>query len=511
MMRFLSFFRSVRFRLTLWYFVILVGIFFIAGILVYTTEEKNYADTFSNSMNVRLVQLASLYNAHDNRLMLDQGLDGKPLLGYEEAVLLVAPEGNVLQAFGFSLKRELPLATSQLVQRLTRMPITAFGDNELYQLLELDNHETQLYLLKKPSSFQLQNSTYGVTYAVIEAQQHLKALLIVEVQSDVARQLNNLLRVLGIISLFVLLIAGGGGYWLADRAIRPVQNITHLARQISETNLDQRLDFKRRDELGELTTTFNYMLARLEAAFKRQQRFTANASHELRTPLTIITMEAEGIVMQRYTHEEQMRSADIILQESKHMAQLVDDLLFLARADAQLPTFKDEEVDLSEVVVDVLERLDEIAQAHNMVIAIAALPELVIAGNRMYLVQLVKNVVENALKYGSGIGTKVEIGLTVQYVSGAKWAVLSIRDDGPGIAQEHLPYLFERFYRVSTARTHSCDSTHKADAPEKKVMGSGLGLSIAQWIAHAHGGEIRVHSEPGHGATFEIWLPMSSL
>lgn len=505
-----SFFLSVRFRLTMWYFIILVGIFFIFGVLVYTTEEKNYIDTFSNNMNVRLAQLASLYNTHDNRLMLDRSIDAKPLLGYEEAVLLLAPEGTVFQSFGSSLKRDLPLVTRQIVQRLARLPITAFGNNDLYQPLALDSPGTELYLLKEPSSFQLQDSTYGVTYAVIVAQQRLKAILIVEAQSDVARQLNNLLHVLGIISLLVLVISGGGGYWLADRAIRPVQKITHLARQISETNLDQRLDFKRQDELGELTTTFNYMLARLEAAFERQQRFTANASHELRTPLTIITMEAEGMLMQLYTPEEQMRATNIILQESKHMALLVNDLLLLARADAQFPILKDEEVDLSEVVVDVVERLEEVAQTHSMLIAISSLPELMITGNRMYLMQLVKNIVENALKYSSGSGTKVEIDMTAQYVSGEKWAVLSIRDDGPGIAQEHLPYLFERFYRVSTTRTHSCDSIHGSDSAGEKVSGSGLGLSIAQWIAHTHRGEIRVHSEPGHGATFEIWLPISS-
>jgi Histidine kinase-, DNA gyrase B-, and HSP90-like ATPase len=186
------------------------------------------------------------------------------------------------------------------------------------------------------------------------------------------------------------------------------------------------------------------------------------------------------------------------------MTHLVNDLLILARADAGQSRIKHEEVDVSEIVVDTVERLASLAQQAGMMIKVAPLPELTILGDRVYLVQLLTNIIENALKYGSGKGTYVDINLVQQHKQGQAWAVLSVCDDGPGIAREDLPHLFERFYRVDKTRTHSQELP-----PDKgRSTGNGLGLSIAQWIAQAHGGEITVRSAPGRGSVFAIWLPL---
>ena len=184
------------------------------------------------------------------------------------------------------------------------------------------------------------------------------------------------------------------------------------------------------------------------------------------------------------------------------MTRLVNDLLVLARADASQTRLRHEPVDLSEVVVDTVERLALVAQQTGIAIKVAPLPELTILGDRLYLVQMLTNIIENALKYSSPTGTRVEVELVRHDKDGQGWAELRVRDDGPGIAKEHLSHLFERFYRVDQSRTHKGESS----ASDGATGGNGLGLSIAQWIAQAHGGEIQVRSAPGHGSVFAIWL-----
>lgn len=332
------------------------------------------------------------------------------------------------------------------------------------------------------------------------------ALLVVGIPSDASNWLGDLFSVLAIALPFMLLLASSGGYWLAGRAMRPVQVITRTAQQISETDLHRRLKLKQRDELGELAATFDRMLDRLEAAFSLQRQFTADASHELRTPLSIVDLEATRALARELTSQEYQQSLTAIQQENRHMTRLVNDLLVLARADVGQSKIKHEEVDLSEVVIDTVERLATLAQQAETVIKLAPLPELTILGDRVSLVQLLTNIIENALKYGSDNGTTVDITLQQQHRQAQAWAVVSVSDDGPGIAKEHLPHLFERFYRVNHSRTHSQELLPDHEQP----AGNGLGLSIAQWIAQAHGGEIQVRSTPGQGSTFVIFLPLLS-
>ncbi|HEY6407613.1 MAG TPA: HAMP domain-containing sensor histidine kinase, partial [Ktedonobacteraceae bacterium] len=351
----------------------------------------------------------------------------------------------------------------------------------------------------------------GVSYefdqaAIVSQQQQVVALLVVGIPTDVPSWLADLLSVFAMAVPLVLLLSIAAGYWLAGRAMRPVQAITRTAQQISETDLHRRLKLKQRDELGELAATFDLMLDRLEAAFARQRQFTADASHELRTPLSIVDLEATRALAHDLTPQENQQAFTTIQQENRHMTQLVNDLLMLARADAGQNKIKHEEVDVSEVVVDTVERLAPLAQQAGMVIKVAPLPECMIPGDRIYLAQLFTNIIENALKYGSGNGAYVDINLVQQHKQGQSWVVLSVCDDGPGISKEHLPHLFERFYRVDQTRTHS----QELSPDNGRLAGNGLGLSIAQWIAQAHGGEITVQSAPGHGSVFEIWLPLQS-
>jgi heavy metal sensor kinase len=305
-----------------------------------------------------------------------------------------------------------------------------------------------------------------------------------------------LILTLGIGSLLTLAIALVGGFWLADRAMRPVHTITQAARTISETDLSRRLNIRARDELGELAGTFDRMLARLQTAFERQRQFVADASHELRTPLTIVNLEAGRALAARRTTKEYRQALTVIQSENEFMTDLVNDLLMLARMDAGQAAMERQPLDLSEVAADTIERLAPLAERNEVTLEAGELPEARMLGDRQYLLRMLSNLVENAIKYADGDGKRVLVETGV--ADGTAW--VRVADMGPGIAPEHLPHLFERFYRVDPARRRP----DEADPGLKSSGGSGLGLSIVQWIARAHGGEVRVESTLGVGTTFEV-------
>ena len=369
----------------------------------------------------------------------------------------------------------------------------------------------EAYNFGDTTSYWLPGGNYEFTQAAIVNKQQAVALFAIGIPSDAPFLLADLSSVLAIAMPLCLLLSSVGGYWLASRAMRPVQTITRTAQEISETDLHRRLNLKRRDELGQLGATFDSMLARLEAAFERQRQFTADASHELRTPLTIVDLEATRALTHKLTAQQYQQAITIMQQENRHMTHLVNDLLMLARADSGQAKFQREVIDLSDVVVDTVERLAPLAQQTGITIRVHPLPELTILGDRMYLMQLLTNLVENALTYSSGIGTHVDIDLVCQYKQGQAWANLRIADNGPGIAQEHLPHLFERFYRVDRSRTHNQILPSETCSASSRPPGNGLGLSIARWIVRAHDGDICVQSAAGLGATFEIWLPVGEI
>ncbi|MDQ2905828.1 MAG: HAMP domain-containing histidine kinase [Chloroflexota bacterium] len=529
--------RSTRFRLTLWFVALLALILFVFSGTIYTTTRITLTYAVDAYLQTRLTQLASTYNAQSGRLTLvpDSAtlppslaagnmsgskslLPGREVFRLKdtatEIVLLMSPRGDPLQWSGDLTDQDIAFL-AHIAHNLMVNPGGSPGGPYTVGKVPVSSvtgsNGTTVYDLGTSVSYVVQGSNYEFTPAVIIGQrQQVVALLIVGTPSRVSDQLSLLSSILEIATPLILLLSSGIGYWLADRAMRPVQTIARAVQQIGETDLHRRLKLRRRDELGELAATFDHMLDRLESAFERQRQFTADASHELRTPLSIVELEATRALAQD-TPQVYQQSLGIIQQENRHMARLVDDLLTLARADNGPSRLQHEVIDLSEVVVDSVERLAPLAQQTGITINVAPLPELAVLGARIYLVQLVTNIVENALKYSTGVGTHVDISLERLPKQGQEWAMLRVFDDGPGIAREHLPHIFERFYRVDQSRTHSQQLTSAVVAADTCPAGNGLGLSIAQWIAHAHDGDIQVRSEPGHCSVFEIWLPAWSL
>lgn len=311
------------------------------------------------------------------------------------------------------------------------------------------------------------------------------------------------------LAIFLTVIVSG--YWLAAHAMRPVHLMTQIAAHIGQKNLSARLQVRGRDELGELATTFNAMLSRVEKAFSRLRQFTADASHELRTPLSTITMATNRVLSQWGTphNAEQALAAiavyrqeiAIIQAEAQRMTRMVNALLTLARADTDLVMLTRESIDASEVILDVVEHLAPLAHQYGVELSLGAVPAFPLCGDRLYLASMLTNLIENGLKYTSGVGQRVHIESGTE---GGRWGWIRVQDDGPGIAEEHWPRLFDRFYRVDPARTSMLDDREGSQSSS----GSGLGLALVAWIAQAHGGTICLQSRVGAGSCFEVRLPL---
>jgi heavy metal sensor kinase len=289
------------------------------------------------------------------------------------------------------------------------------------------------------------------------------------------------------------------GYWIARRAMQPVRDITRLAREISDSDLSRRLRIDGRDEIGELARTFDAMLARLQAAFARQRQFTADASHELRTPVSIISLEAQQALERPRTLDEYRQALVAIRAESEHMARLVADLLDLARAEGGQTVLTREELDLSDLTLEVIERLAPAARMKGLRVIVDELPELPVAGDRAYLSRIISNLLDNAIKYTAGYGRQIRVATGSRLQDDGSWAWVRVDDDGPGIDAAQLPHVFERFYRVDAARAGA--------SGDGAAGGHGLGLAIGRWVARAHGGDIRANNRPCGGASFELVLP----
>lgn len=360
-----------------------------------------------------------------------------------------------------------------------------------------------------PITSAIQNSRFLFINPAIVQNGTVTGYLLVGVPLDPNNQLGRLLVTLVIGNLLTLAIALTGGFWLANKALHPVKTITQTARQIGETDLNRRLHLPGRDELTELGNTFDDMLDRLQAAFTRQKQFTADASHELRTPLTIIDLETSRMLSNRRSVDEYERVLRTIQSENKFMIRLVTNLLALARMDAGQMSLKSELVDIGGLVSEVIERMEPLAKAQGVSLVIGELPEITVTCDRSTLTQMFTNLVENAIKYSAGGAVpQVDVSAGKREEAGSSLAWVRVHDNGIGIAAEHIPQLFDRFYQADSSRKRRGVEDVDVNAPESS--GTGLGLAIAQWIAKAHHGEIKVGSVLGQGATFEVILPASN-
>ncbi len=290
-----------------------------------------------------------------------------------------------------------------------------------------------------------------------------------------------------------LLLAGTGGYFLARKSLAPVVAMGEHARQIGATNLHDRLPvLNANDELGQLATTFNDLLNRLDESFERQRRFVADASHELRTPLAILRGEAEVAMSQNGRKaEDYLESLGILHQETSRLIKIVEDLFTLTRADSGQYLLSPENVYLEEVVAECAHSARTLAREKNIELSVDASAECLVRGDPALLRRMILNLLDNAIKY-TAEGGQVQIACRVTN-SGFE---VDVTDTGPGIAPELQSRIFERFFRADPARSRS-----------GREGGAGLGLSIALWIAEAHNGRLELVRSDATGSHFAVYLP----
>jgi len=305
---------------------------------------------------------------------------------------------------------------------------------------------------------------------------------------DTARR--DLLDILLISTIISALVAGVGSWLVLGSVLSPLDAATETALAINRADdLSRRIpyDVASDDEIGNLIEAFNQTLERLENLFTSQQRFLADVSHELRTPLTVIKGNVDLMRHMKQLDEESLSSID---QEAGRLTRLVGGLLLLTQADSGKLALNMKPIELDTLLLEVFQEMHILA-GNKVHLKIAGIDQIQLNGDRDRLKQVLLNLVANAIQY-TPQGGDVMMGLA--RIGGQ--ARIIVRDTGPGISSEDLPYIFDRFYRAEKSRTRSSSP------------GFGLGLSIAKWIVENHGGTINVESKEGKGTTFAIWLPL---
>lgn len=457
---------TIRARLTLWYSFFLA--LTVAGFSVYLHLELQDSLSIQIDEGLRVAASHLLVDVDDTvdppalRPMSDQAAEH--LLQSSFALRLVEADGTVAADVG----RFPPLA---FIPPAASDSPTDFQTH--FETVIINNIPWRIYT----QQIETQASRFDVW---LQMGQSL----------DIIQELeNNLLRLILFGLPVTLIVAALGGIFLANRALYPVDSITRTVQSITATDMTRRIiSTGPADELGRLTTTLNSMLDRIESAFEAERRFTADASHELRTPLTAIKGQVGVTLTRGRTPEEYEKALAQIGRETDRLIRLANDLLFLARLDVAAPGWPPERVNLSDLLAATVDQIGILAAEKNIHLTAHIPPDVYITATADHLIRLFLNVMDNAVKY-TPIGGQVVV--TLQPSAGE--VCITVTDSGIGIAAEHLPHLFERFYRVERDRAYN--------------GGAGLGLAIAYQIARVHDGSIVVNSTPASGTSFTVLLP----
>jgi len=432
---------SIRFRLTVWYAAVLTAGLALFGVLLWVSLR------------------------HQLLADIDEELDGRA--------------SRFEKYFRDESAKSIPHLRGELEEFCQALPPTSYvilrGSNG-FNFSYPENAQTAAHALRMQTRrFTLSGATFDLdvgspTTNVIYVLDELRFLLLILVPVMIA-------------------IACLGGVWLSRRALRPVQDVTAAALMISIENLSERVPVPATgDEIARLAEVVNSMLARLESAVKTLSQFVADASHELRTPLAVIRTTAELALRRGRSPESYRESLEDVVSETQRMTQLVEDLLILARTDAQIVEMPRSPVDLRDILQAVAAEMNSLAQTRQIHIqtALGDTPAI-IAGNRPGLHRLFLGLLDNALKYSHPSG---EVNVTIERHDSR--LSVTIQDFGAGISATDLPHIFERFYRADRSRTGS---------------GHGLGLPLAESIAIAHRAKIDVRSVVGAGSSFTVIFP----
>jgi signal transduction histidine kinase len=491
-------FRSLRFKLTLWYVFILAVLLVSFSTLLYFTLEKSLFRDVDNKLQSLAALIASesasplsRFGFSDLDQALEQSLNLKPIGKFIQ----------VLDESGRIGRKSENLRNVQLPISLTALQNAAKGKATFETIRSVGNTPLRI-----------------VTLPVRENQQVVRIIQVASSLEDVEDALNTLFVILLVTVPSALIVASLGGQFLANKALKPVDRVTQAARLITYQNLNQRIEPPRvKDEIGRLIETFNDMISRLDKSFHQAKQFSADASHELKTPLTILKGEVEVALRKDRTPQEYREVLRSNLEEINRMSHIVNDLLLLSKADSGDVALTKEEVNLNEVIEDIVSQLRTLARSKEIRIETENhAVDTWILGDALRIRELFLNLIDNAIKYterGGEVRVRVEREVRCSPLEASEpgegcegpaeiptshnraLAKVTVSDTGIGISEEDQDRIFDRFYRVDKARS-------------REQGGSGLGLSICKWIVEAHQGEITVESELGRGSSFIVRLPL---
>jgi heavy metal sensor kinase len=454
-------FKTLRVRFALWTCGLFLLILTVFSAYVYGNMARGLYASVDDSLALNAAQVVGALNINNSQLILPESFIEAPDNGNLQTrgftVRILSPQQGILQAFG--PYHDLPFSSTKDAPSFITYVDNASNDTvRVYTTPVKDNNNLVAYVQVARSL----ESTHDTI-------QQLLTTLLVSVP-------------------LLVLVAGLSGYFLAARALAPIDEITRTARHISARDLSARLNMPAMDdEVGRLAETIDEMLARLNDSFQRERQFTNDASHELRTPLTAMQAILGVIRAKRRTPEEYEHALDDLSEEADRLRTLVENLLRLARGEKRSDNLYGM-VDVSTMLNDVSDSLRPLAEGKNINLSCDLPENLTTFGDSDEIIRLFVNLLDNAIKYtehGEIIVTarKDEHGI-----------IINIKDTGIGISPEHLPHIFDRFYQVDKSR-----SRH----------GSGLGLAIAKEIVRAHNGEIEIHSTTRKGTTFTVYLPQN--
>lgn len=460
---------SIRVRLTIWYGTALALIMVLFALALYLVMARALQDQIDRSLEE--AAMAASRSLEEHRfgpfLLLDDLTQAFPELALlDKFFQIYGPGGQITLQSANIMTREIPLSQTALQ--------AAIEGKSTFESVRFQG-EVPIRLLSYP----------------IRQRDSLVNIIRVGTSFQPAEEmLHRLVLVLLIASPLAVAISMLGGWFLAGRALRPVKAITLAAQRIAAGDLTQRIHTTPADEIGELASTFNDMIARLEASIRQIRQFSADASHELRTPLTITKGETELALRKPRPPEVYREVLESNLEEIDRMSRIVDELLFLSRADLGEIKVAMDPVQLEVLVQEVHQQATILGQERQVETILGNVASAQVLGDEWRLREMLLNIVDNAVKYSRPHG-KVELDLVVEDGQ----AKVSVIDHGIGISPEEQRHIFDRFYRTDSARAHA-------------QKGTGLGLAICKWIVEAHHGHIQVHSVVGQGSAFTIFIPL---
>lgn len=486
-----SFFSSLRFRLTLWYSGLLALFLVVFASATYTVVVRVLVEQ-QVTLERQTVQF-DITDTAGGRLTIElprQALEDRALhYGCPPGVTRPDPRCGPLPA---SIRNALRnrLRQSQLGQQQLPAQLPPATYDGQYPPARLDAPDA------RPPIISSEDLYWADADDEVEPQQpytpSVQRTDVVRVgfeeeSRDLVRR--SLFRFMLWMTPLLLAISALGGYWIARRALQPISTITATAQRIRSGNLRERINLRgSHQEVQQLADTLDDMLAELERLFEHEKRFASDASHELQTPLAVIRTSAEVAMTDPDITPDARESFSSVIESTDRISRIVDDLLLLATLEQH--TAPRTTVELRPLISGVLKHLEPLAEAKGLRLELLAGAELRVRTAADRIERAVANLVENAIKYSE------RGAVTVELLAGRDGVRIAIRDTGPGIAAQHLPHLFERFYRVDKGRSRAAG-------------GTGLGLAIVHAAVTSLGGRIEVQSEVGTGSTFTITLPAS--